>query len=243
MATEGQTSPAALAAHADMLDVLVRLHDRELDSGLLTGLGAAGIPDFFLSCLRTEAGRAAATAFGVALSRLPDPLPAHLRDDLAAEYADIHLTHGYRAAPNGSVWLTEDRLERQLPMFAVREWYAHYDITVPDWRRRADDHLVHELQFVSLLCRMGGQVRLADAGRFLDDHVLSWVPDFIDRLRPSLQTPFYRAVAELTLATLEEVRTEVTEATGLPRAASRVQEMTSGAEETAAYLPGVAESW
>lgn len=236
---------ARLAALADALDVLARLHDREVDAVLVAALRLAEIPDMLAETLEGAEGQAAAANFALALAGLPDPVTGAALDLLAAEFADIYLTHAFRASPSGSVWLTEEHLERQEPMFEVREFYGHYDIQVPDWRRRADDHLVHELEFVSFLLHLGDPVAAADAARFLDLHLLPWLPAFCDRARPFLTQPVYRALFDLTLAVVEEVRAELEALLDAPRAVCDLPGKATAAPgaESEAYVPGLAESW
>ena len=242
MTSEPDLSP--VTALADLLDVLVRLHDRELDPALIDGLRGADVPGLFAETLTGPAGRAAAQAFTAALAALPQPLPQATQDDLAAEFADIYLTHGYRAAPTGSVWLTEERLERQEPMFEVREFYAHYDIVVPDWRLRSDDHLVHELQFVAFLIRRGERVAAADAALFLDQHLLPWLPAFCVRAGAFLRHPFYQALFALSLATLDELRDRLVAELDTPRAVRLLPDAEAvPPAPTEAYAPGLGESW
>lgn len=118
-------------------------------------------------------------------------------DDLAADFVAIYLTHGLRAAPYESVWRDEDHLMMQAPTFAVREFYQRHGVQVQDWRHRPDDHLSHELNFVAFLLERG-QAR--DAARFLAEHLMTWLPDFAERVGQRAQTPFYAALALLTLA-------------------------------------------
>jgi TorA maturation chaperone TorD len=236
---------ASLEAAADVLDIVIRLHDREADAEVLDALRDTDVAGWFDDLLSSSEGQTAAALFRSALEGLPAPADETTLDALAAEYADIYLTHGYRISPSGSVWLTEDHLERQMPMFDVRDWYAHYDITVPDWRVRADDHLVHELQFLSFLLRRGSLVSVQDAARFMDLHVLPWVPVFLAEGRPRLREDLYRALFDLTGALLEELRDQLEGLTGqarearpgLPAVGQRVPE-----EETA-FMPGASESW
>lgn len=234
---------ARLASAADVLDLLIRLHDREVDAAFLRGVGEHGVAGWLSDVLMSEHGQDAAAAFAESLPVNPD---AAQIDDLAAEYADIYLTHGYRVAPNGSVWLTEDHLERQMPMFDVREWYDHYDVQVPNWRVRADDHLVHELQFVSFLCAHGNAVAATDAANFLDQHVLPWLPEFCRQAGKRVQYPFYAALMALTLAVLDELRDMLEEITGVARnvrLAAPPKAHREADEDDVAYMPGLAESW
>lgn len=235
-----------LADLADALEMLARLHDRELDAAFVDGLRTHAIADWFGKLLAgTDRHRDAAPAFAGALAVLPDPMTDTALTELAADFAAIYLTHSYRAAPNGSVWLTDDGLERQMPMFEVREWYDHYDISVPDWRKRADDHIVPELLFVAFLARRGDRVAAVDCARFLDQLVLSWAPDFLERIETRAATPFYRATARLSRAMLDALRETLEAATGEPRRFRAPPQIRANApaEEDAPFMPGVAESW
>ncbi len=248
---DSSTPTAAQAAErvgplADGLDVLIRFHDREVDAELLGELARYDIAAGLVGLFQGPAGQAAASDLKAALDNLGISPPAEALDALAIDYADLFLTHAYRVSPSASVWLTEDRLERQMPMFDVRDWYEHYHVSVPNWRIRADDHLVHELQFVTHLCRLGGEVALADAGRFLDLHVLPWAPEFCRRAAERVREPLYRAVMQLTLAALEDLRQTLEEATGKPRQvreALPLDTQRTPDPEDVAYMPGVAESW
>ena len=237
---------ARLSGLADGLDVLIRLHDRELDAEVLYGLQSHHVAESLIELLAKGDGQTAARALATAISQIgPEPDDAVL-DELAADYADLYLTHGYRVAPSGSVWLTEDKLERQLPMFEVRDWYEHYGVSVPDWRVRADDHLVHELQFVSLLCHAGNRVAAQDAGRFMDLHVLPWMPEFCRRAAARVNQPVYAAMMTLTGLYLDELRTALETITGLPRDVREVKDLNTERApepEAEAYVPGLAESW
>lgn len=234
---------ARLATASEVLDLLIRLHDREAEADFLRGLGEHGVDAWLSEVLVSKPGKEAAAAFSAALPRDPD---AALMDDLAAEFADLYLTHGYRVSPSGSVWLTEDHLERQLPMFDVREWYDHYDVQVPNWRVRADDHLVHELQFVSFLCAHGNVVAAQDAATFMDQHVLPWLPEFCRQAGKRVQQPLYAALMALTLAVLDELRDLLENITGVERnirLAAPPKAQREADEQDVAYMPGLAESW
>ena len=237
---------ASLAPLAQGLSLLIRLHDREADAELIEGLrehDAAGLCAALLPDASAVAGELAA-----ALAALPAPPDQASLDLLAAEYADVYLTHGYRIAPTGSVWLTEEKLERQEPMFAVREWYEHYGMSVPEWRIRSDDHLVHELQFVAHLLGLGSEDAARDAARFMDRHVLVWVPQFCALMAERCEQPLMIATARLTSAYLQGLRDALEAATGEARWLPEEGEVVipyslSQLEEDVAYMPGVTESW
>lgn len=238
----------ALAAGAEALDILIRLHDREVDAELIAGLKEMDAGGMFKAMLQGEDGQSAARAFAAALDMLPDPLDAATLDLLAADYADAYLTHNLRISPSGSVWMTIESLERQEPMFAVREWYDHYGITVPNWRLRSDDHIVHELQFVSHLLKLGHAPAAVDAGVFLDRHVLPWVPEFGRRLAGRASEALTATTGLLTAMYLEALRELIARVTGMSRGevAKRPDQMPKPEApplEDAAFIPGVSESW
>lgn len=233
-------------AFAAGLGLLARLHDREVDSALVAGLRDNAVAAWFGAILVTPEGGEAANAFGAALDALPAPLAASALDGLNVAFADIHLTHGCRASPNGSVWLTEDGLERQEPMFEVRHWYRHYGVEVPDWRQRPDDNLVFQLQFVAHLLGLDEAVPRADAARFLDANLLRWLPEFARRIDRRCDSPFYRAVARLTAATVADLRSALARDTGI--AIPEIADAPAGTGASAAhperpFVPGQAESW
>lgn len=234
-----------------LLGPLIRFHDREADQALITDLWASGYADLLALAVEGPEAEAAVRGFHQVLAGFPRPVPPALLDDLAADYADAYLNHGFRASPCESVWMTEDHLERQEPMFLVRDWYQHYGLNVPDWRLRPDDHLVHELQFVAHLLRLGSDGTLTDAAVFLDRHLLPWVPDFCARIATRARHPFQAAIALVTRAVLDALRADLACVTGrapaiLPHAWA-LQEIRAARQEEAdeerPFQPGAAESW
>lgn len=244
--------PAETELWVDLLGLIVRLHDREADLPLLVGLRDADIAGALAGLLAQSSDPGAAAGFRQALDELGDNPPEAALDQLACDFADVYLTHGLRISPSGSVWLTEEHLERQQPMFDVRAWYEHYGIAVPDWRCRADDHVVHELQFVQHLLALGDGDGLADAALFMDRHLLPWVPDFCRAIEERALSAFHRAAARLTRAVLEMLRRWLEARTGIDstvvdHAFAREQDRARKAAEVKQvarpFVPGLAESW
>ena len=233
----------ALAAD---LRLLCRLHDREIDAALLGELCRVPVRDWFAIALAGPEAETGIDVMARALAGLSsDPGAAEL-DELAADYADIYLTFGARAAPNESYWLTEDHIERQEPMFSVREWYAHYGLGANDWRKRADDHLVHEIEFVARLLELAEPHAQVDAARFLDLHLLAWLPAFCGGVAARAATPFYAGLALVTLAHLQATRDLLETITGETRAAPPAlpgegHEPSEG--PGAGYHPGAGPGW
>lgn len=185
-------------ALAEDVDLLVRLTDRELDAEIVALLRARDPAEWFALDLSGDEFDAVRQLIVAGLAELATPPTTRQLDELAAEFAAIHLLHGYDAAPSESVWRDEDHLERQEAMFRARDWYSRHGVKAPNWRVRSDDHLVNELQFLALLLRGGGsRDDLGEAARFLRDHLLVWVPLFADRVAARCQAQLY---AGLTLA-------------------------------------------
>jgi TorA maturation chaperone TorD len=248
----GSDARAALSLWADVLGLLARLHDREVDHDLLDGLRGLDLAEVLSALLPSDDGQKIAQGFVAMLEALPTPADAAYLDELAADFADIYLNHGFRAAPTGSVWMSEDHLERQQPMFDVRDWYQHYGITVPNWRLRSDDHIANELQFVQHLLGLGTAEAAFDAARFLDQHVLPWVPEFNTRVAGCAREPFHAMANLLTRAALEALRALLEDITGvaplhLPNAWQREASRDARAAAVEAierpFMPGLAESW
>jgi len=188
--------PAAVPAAelAQDLRSLAWLHAAERDAATWLSLHRAGFP-LGLHLSGGEGARAmtqALQALGVAAAQDRQGVD----DRLAADYAAIYLTHALRASPCESVWRDDDHLMLQAPTFAVREFYRRHGIPPLNWRAMPDDHLVHELGFVAHLLETGDD---AAALRFLDRHLLTWLPQFAARVAQRADTAVYAALALLTM--------------------------------------------
>jgi len=232
------------AAVADDLALFARLHREEVDAALLGSLRELGFPEALGLRLQGEQGRSALQAVRETMQRLPADLGAEQLDHLAADFADIYLNNRLRAAPNESVWLDDDGLMMQEPMFQVRDWYRRHGVAAEDWRRFPDDHLTLQLQFIAHLL---SQNQLAAAAQFMDEHLLRWLTDFAVRVANRCGTDFYAGVAVLTGAYLEELRDLLAELLEQPRPspeeiAERMKQK-KAQEKEAPYVPGAAPSW
>ncbi|MCB1801806.1 MAG: molecular chaperone TorD family protein [Gammaproteobacteria bacterium] len=229
------------------LMMLARLHDRELDASMVAALKSSGFSDGLAFRLESTKGIEALALTVAAIDSMTDE--PEVLDGLAVDFAAIYLTHGLGASPCESVWLDEDGLVMQQPMFSVRESYARAGFGVPDWRLRPDDHLVFQLQFVANLLEQKHVAAFAEAARFLDDHSLRWLPDFADRVAQRAATPFYAGLAMLTAVYVDELRDVLARVLDQPRPTpEQVEARTRQVEEVAlpmpnAYVPGSSPSW
>lgn len=229
------------------LMTLVQLHDRELDRETIASLKEDRFPQGLAFRLEGRHGAEVVDTLSAVIAAM-SPGDAEL-DDLAADFASIYLTHAYGASPCESVWLDDDGLTMQQPMFDVRNAFAKMGLKAPDWRLRPDDHLVFQLQFISFLFEHDGPSSLADAARFMDDHLLRWLPTFAARVAQHAETPFYAGLAMLTSVYLDELRDLMVRILGEPRpTAEQVEQRNRSVNEVAlptpsTYVPGSAPSW
>lgn len=237
------------------LKLLARLHDRELNTETLNALKTQPVAHWFNLRLRGPIFDEACRLISGALEGIADASDREILDEHAAEYAAIYLIHSYCAAPTESVWRDEEGLERQAAMFATRDWYQHFGVKVSNWRMRSDDHIVHELEFLSLLLETSTDEQgFAQSARFLRDHPLVWIPEFVRRVVQRCRLPLYAGFALLTVAYIEHLAELLGLLSGLDMTPPPLQlSSLAGANggkgpicsdpPAARYVPGVEPSW
>ena len=125
----GETLARFRVAVAEDLAWLADLHDRELDRERLVlprELNREYTPFGFVP--PGEGLAAALSLFSQGLADIPTDLGRQTLDLLAAEYADIYLNHSIQASPCESIWIDEDGLMMQEPMFQIRGWYRRHGL-------------------------------------------------------------------------------------------------------------------
>lgn len=249
------------AISQDLQQIAV-LHDREVDNALIVALREVNFPYNLGLIITSEVGDERTGLYKpqrfieTALQELSEHVDEETLDRLAVDYADIYLNHSLHASPFESVWLDEDHLLQQEPMFQIREWYKRYGLETENWRIRSDDHLVLQLQFIATLLDPNSpmpekntlQERLQDVTTFMDEHLLLWISDFSNLVSQRCSTDFYASIAVLTNAYIQELRDILAEITGIKRlTAEELEEQRLAnipvVEEPISFVPGVAESW
>lgn len=188
--------------------LLARLYQEPIDQKLFARLRSTENPftEFPIdpSNSEMEAGLKILSAWG----KEPEPegLPA-----LQADYNQLFLVPPYGALPYESPWLDQEHLMFQEPTLKVREMYHQFGVQASQENRFPDDHIGLELEFMAYLSQNylthpSSQVEdslptsqewLAAQTRFLEEHMLLWVPDFTRRQIECASTAFYRGLAYL----------------------------------------------
>jgi TorA maturation chaperone TorD len=240
---------ATLSAAADDLRLLAFLNDREATPELLAELRMAPVMTRFSIQPSDEEGRAAFGILDAALQSAECDGSPRQMDLLAADFAAIYLNHAFSISPTEGTFVEPEGLDRQEPMFEVRRWYTHYGVTVADWRRRPDDHLAHQLQFIAHLIDAPTPDAPKDAAAFMDHHVLRWIDHFASRVAQRCDTQFYAGVALTTAAILKTLRHQLVDLVGMPLVEmepieeEKRRRREKAQEAAAKFIPGVAPSW
>jgi len=129
-------------------------------------------------------------------------------EKLAAEYASLFLGVGSKTvSPCESVYLSKSRMLYQSSIFEVQQLYGEAGMIKSDQYSEPDDHIAVELMYMARLCEMTKEVDKTETGqahrylslqqKFLQDHLLKWVPRFSQDLIDTAPPGFYKAVAYL----------------------------------------------
>ena len=189
------------------LQLLARLHAVEMTPATIEQLLKGGFPDT-LTLKRNHSDHPIGDVFKAALVEIENQTVTF--DDLAADFAAIYLNGTCGASPNESPWIDDDELERQEPMFEVRDWYSKYRLKTEDWRIRPDDNLSLQLLFISHLIEAYlvsyDETLIKEAAEFMDEHILRWIHKFAQKVYQRAETAFYSSLAVLTSEYIDEVR-------------------------------------
>lgn len=237
-------------AISDDLNMLAVLIDKELDVAILHELQAIHFPDNLGLKLQAEKSGYARELMQKAMLTFPETLDDEFLNNLAADFAAIFLNSSVGVSPYESVWISEEHITHQDSMFEMRDWYQKYDLAAKNWRVRADDHLVLQIEFIAHLMQLTDNPQtLQDAATFLDEHVLRWIFDFSNVVVERCDTPFYAGLTMLIAQYLDELRDVIASILEQPRPSAeeieqRLKPKKAAPEEVPVkFMPGVEPSW
>lgn len=191
-------------ALAEDLQQLIRLHDVEIDTEVWAALQQVEFPWQLSFLPQDAAGQQMLELLGEAVVTPPNV------DELAADFAAIYLTAAYGTSPYESVWVTDEHLTAQQPMFEWRDIYAADGLQLDPQEQRYADHLV--LQLIWLHEMLHQPFTVAAWQRILpilDEHLLYWLPDWAAQVVKRADTAFYAGLAGLSVTWLQQLRQQI----------------------------------
>jgi len=126
------------------------------------------------------------------------------------------------APPWESVYLSRDGLLFQKQTMEVRRLYRQFGYVPINYPHEADDHLGLELDFLfKLASRTKEEIDqkkfdpaldlLKEQSSFLEEHLLKWIPSFVEDVHEAAETSFYQGLAKILHGYLEQDRIVIDE--------------------------------
>lgn len=109
------------------------------------------------------------------------------------------------APPWGSVWLDKESVLFGDSTLALRHWMREHNIALDNARNEPEDHIGALLLLAAWLAEAGDTQALNE---LLSWHLLPWAPHFLTHFNQQAANPFYHAIGQLTLATLQHWQQE-----------------------------------
>jgi TorA maturation chaperone TorD len=143
---------------------------------------------------------------------------AELLEDLAVEYTRLFLGPGKHISPHESVHHQRDDGQWGKLWGAstakVKKFVESTGLTYSEDFKGLPDHIAVELEFMQQLTLREEQAWMnadADAAvscrqtekKFIEGHLVRWIPDFCKNVMQQAELPFYRALAALTRSFIE----------------------------------------
>ena len=187
-------SKAEFQGRADLYRLLSRLYRAEVDEALLDSLKALALPEE-----NEDLKQGTADLRDYLSSCGPNAV-----EDLAVDYAATFLAagsaEGAAALPCESVYTSPKRIFMQEAWEQVSRLYAEKGLGKDEGLSDLmEDHAALELAFMAWLIENG---TVQEQKAFLEDHLLNWLPAFAADVEQYGRTPFYKAVAKITLGFL-----------------------------------------
>ena len=133
----------------------------------------------------------------------------HIRQDFAALFIGPDVL---KAAPWGSVYLSEEQTLCGDTTLAVKAFYRECGLEIDTGEREPEDHLGLMFAFMAdRISRMHAALEAEESIEtdmnilrcFLTDHVLTWAPRFLEILHDNAETTFYQGMSQLIEGNLQ----------------------------------------
>jgi len=191
---------AAARHRSDIYGLLATVYGQEITSDLL---GQIKAPQFLgaLSVLEVEG-----------IDDLVQKPEAELLEDLEVEYTHLFLGPGKHISPHESVHhQREDGQWGKLwgaSTVEVKRFIEATGLSYNEEFKGLPDHISVEFEFMQQLTLREEKAWKEDSGqaqacrqvekRFIEEHLICWVPSFCEKVIEETESPFYRAMAVLT---------------------------------------------
>lgn len=150
-----------------------------------------------------------------------------LATEWTSSFGGAEAYEGRYCVPEASVFLDKSGLTYGWPREKVYQVYREQSYGLKDDAGMSESHLSFELEFLAVLSReisehlKAGESsealeKLEVSKQFIEEHILTWLPQMSDLAMKMLKTRFYRGVLKITagyleldLETLEDVAREI----------------------------------
>jgi TorA maturation chaperone TorD len=203
--TETKDHGAEARHRSDIYGLLATVYGQEITSDLL---GQIKAPQFLgaLSVLEVEG-----------IDSLVQKPEAELLEDLAVEYTRLFLGPGKHISPHESVHhQREDGQWGKLwgaSTVEVKRFIEATGLTYNEEFKGLPDHISVEFEFMQQLTLREEKAWKEDPGqaqacrqvekKFIEEHLIRWVPAFCEMVIQEAESPFYHAMAALTRSFIE----------------------------------------
>jgi len=129
--------------------------------------------------------------------------------DWTSSFGGAKAWEGHTAIPNASLFLSNEDLMYREPRNKVYQIYKEQALRLRQGLNLAEDHISFELEFLSILSdriiaalesnNSKLALELLDSSKnFIEEHILTWLPQLAERAQLLLETRFYRGVLKIT---------------------------------------------
>lgn len=140
-----------------------------------------------------------------ALALVAKGLSNGVDDDLIWEYRRLFIGPARKAAPPwGSVYTDRESVIFGKSTLDLRQWMRETGIVKQEGDGEPEDHIGTLLLLMSWVARNKPE-RLDE---FLREHLLTWVPHFLETMDDATEHPFFKGLAQLAALSLEGIRQE-----------------------------------
>ena len=204
-AAQNEDLIAALDQRISTYALLSRLYLKEIDEALLAEMHEMLYP--------VEAGNNAMNEGYLLIATYLSNLWSESLHELRIDFTKIFLGDGIdafsAAYPYESVYTSEKRLMMGEARAEVLAIYRSFGIVRDETWHEGEDHIALELDFMRVLCQRACEAlaqgnedeatHLLEAQqKFLDEHMLNWVPMMTSDIKRFAQTKMYKGLAFLT---------------------------------------------